>query len=161
MRPSLGCKKADARRLLSARRGSLVYNSPADMHLTDPYKDDEPGRGGLTERQLGSIRAIVYLALLVLVVIFGLIKLWQMPMASADFKFTDFVVVGLALFAIWLSVSIVDRSTQQSNRFYENTNASLVEISAVLTRLDDVLERLPESASTRSLNNEHVADLKR
>ncbi|HKE37486.1 MAG TPA: hypothetical protein VKB39_08635 [Candidatus Baltobacteraceae bacterium] len=131
------------------------------MNLTEPYNDDDQGPRGLTERQLNSIRAIVYLALLVLVVIFGLIKLWQMPMASADFKFTDFVVVGLALFAIWLSVSIVDRATQQSSRFYESTNSSLLEISTLLTQLQNVLDRLPEPTSTRSLNNEHVADLKR
>jgi hypothetical protein len=127
------------------------------MHLTDPFNDDKPGRG-LTERQLGSIRAIVYLALLVLVVVFGLIKLWQMPMASADFKFTDFVVVGLALFAIWLSVSIVDRATQQSNRFYEITNASLHEMSESLARLQDKLDRQSEPATARSLNHERAVN---
>jgi hypothetical protein len=126
------------------------------MHLTDPFTDNERGPG-LTERQLTSIRAIVYLALLVLVVVFGVIKLWQMPMASADFKFTDFVVVGLALFAIWLSVSIADRTTQQTNRFYDSTSVSLREMSLAIERL----ERLSETTSTRGLNNEHVADLQR
>ena len=115
----------------------------------------------MSERQLSSIRAIVYLALLVLVVIFGLIKLWQMPMASADFKFTDFVVVGLALFAIWLSVSIVDRTTQQSNRFHESTVTSLHEMSQSLARMQDRLDRQSESAAARGLNNEHVAELQR
>lgn len=129
------------------------------MHLTDPYDDEERGRG-LTERQLNSIRAIVYLALLVLVVVFGVIKLWQMPMASADFKFTDFVVVGLALFAIWLSVSIVDRATQTSNRFYDSTNASLREMSLAIERLER-LERSSEPAPARSLNNEHVPEYQR
>ena len=111
----------------------------------------------MSERQLSSIRAIVYLALLVLVVIFGIIKLWQMPMASADFKFTDFVVVGLALFSIWLSVSIVDRMTQQTNRFYESANASLREMRTALERL----ERSSEASASRSLNHEHVAGLQR
>jgi hypothetical protein len=128
------------------------------MHLTDPY-DDERGPG-LNERQLNSIRAIVYLALLVLVVVFGVIKLWQMPMASADFKFTDFVVVGLALFAIWISVSIVDRATQQTNRFYDSTSISLREMSLAIERLER-LGRSSEPAPTRSLNNEHVAEFQR
>lgn len=131
------------------------------MHLTNPYEDEDRGRGGLSERQLSSIRSIVYLALLVLVVIFGLIKLWQMPMASADFKFTDFVVVGLALFAIWLSVTIVDRSTQMNNRFYEMTTASLREMSESLARLQDRLDQGSEATATRSLNHEHVAGLQR
>lgn len=128
------------------------------MHLTD-YNDEERGPG-LNERQLNSIRAIVYLALLVLVVVFGVIKLWQMPMASADFKFTDFVVVGLALFAIWISVSIVDRATQQTNRFYDSTSTSLREMSLAIERLER-LERSSEPAPTRSLNNEHVAGYQR
>lgn len=126
------------------------------MHLTDPYIDEERSRG-LTERQLNSIRAIVYLALLVLVVVFGVIKLWQMPMASADFKFTDFVVVGLALFAIWLSVSIVDRATAQTTRFYDSTTTSLREMSLAIERL----ERLTEPTPARGLNNEHVAEYQR
>lgn len=128
------------------------------MHLTDPYDDDERGRG-LTERQLNSIRSIVYLALLVLVVVFGVIKLWQMPMASADFKFTDFVVVGLALFAIWISVSIVDRATQQTNRFFDSTSTSLREMSLAIERLER--ERLSEPTSTRGLNHEHVPEYQR
>lgn len=112
----------------------------------------------MTERQLNSIRAIVYLALLVLVVVFGVIKLWQMPMASADFKFTDFVVVGLALFAIWISVSIMDRATQTTTRFYDSTSASLREMSLAIERL----ERSSEPAVSRNLqNNEHHAELQR
>ncbi len=99
----------------------------------------------------------MYLALLVLVVVLGVIKLWQMPMASADFKFTDFVVVGLALFAIWLSVSIVDRTTQQTNRLYDSTSTSLREMSLAIERL----ERLTEPTTARSLNNEHVAEFQR
>lgn len=127
------------------------------MHLTDSYDDEERSRG-LTERQLNSIRAIVYLALLVLVVVFGVIKLWQMPMASADFKFTDFVVVGLALFAIWISVSIMDRATQTTTRFYDSTSASLREMSLAIERL----ERSSEPAVSRNLqNNEHHAELQR
>ncbi|HZZ00597.1 MAG TPA: hypothetical protein VFE36_13600 [Candidatus Baltobacteraceae bacterium] len=133
------------------------------LNLTDPLNDDERGRG-LTERQLGSIRAIVYLALLVLVVVFGLIKLWQMPMASADFKFTDFVVVGLAMFSIWLSVSILDRATQQNNRFYESVSASLNEVSSGLEQLQQELRTLQSRSkptTTGGLNEEHIAGLQR
>jgi hypothetical protein len=140
------------------------------MHLTDPFNGEDRGRG-LSERQLGSIRAIVYLALLVLVVVFGIFKLWQMPMASADFKFTDFVVVGLALFAIWLSVSIVDRAAQENNRFHEGTQAALRDMAQSLARLDEDVRSLQrgtarvestsETTPARSLNNEYVAGVQR
>lgn len=129
------------------------------MHLTDPL-NDEQGRGGLTERQLNSIRAIVYLALLVLVVVFGLIKLWQMPMASADFKFTDFVVVGLAMFSIWLSVSILDRATQQSNRYYDSAASSLRELGTELEGLRQEIRAMQNRstpAAVRAPDQEHLA----
>lgn len=117
----------------------------------------------MSERQLNSIRAIVYLALLVLVVVFGLIKLWQMPMASADFKFTDFVVVGLAMFSIWLSVSILDRATQQSNRYYDSAASSLHELGAEIEGLRQEIraaQNRAKPATSRTPEEEHVAGLR-
>ena len=133
------------------------------MHITDPLNDERERGGGLSERQLSSIRSIVYLALLVLVVVFGLIKLWQMPMASADFKFTDFVVVGLAMFSIWLSVSILDHATQQSNRYYDSVASSLRELGTELDGLRQEIKALQTRSKTAAgtVSEEHVAGLPR
>ena len=142
-------------------------------------EEDQGYRRGLTDRQLNSVRAIVYLVLLAIAVVFGLIKLWQTPIATQDFKFTDFVVAGLALFSIWLSVSFLDRATQQNDRFYDGAYASLREMAASLSQLqerigerDSEIEKLredlqllqrrvgvegwAESAATRRQNDEHV-----
>ena len=103
--------------------------------MTQPQQPsfNEPRLSGNT---VEIVRSYVYLGLLVVVILVGLVKIWQTPFSFQEVRLSDILALVLAIFSIWLSVSFFHRATEQSNQFYNNTYSFTKDITSLLSKIE-------------------------
>ncbi len=74
--------------------------------------------------------------LLVLVLFFWKLIEAHFTIDLSDFKFSDFLSLTMALFAISLSVAFFFKATDTSNKFYDNVYKFTKEVSEILGRIE-------------------------
>ncbi len=89
-----------------------------------------------------------------------------------DFKFSDFLALTLALFAIWLSVLFYQKSTETANTFYDNTYRFTTDVSRIyrdefegafgekLSHMDAQLGRFPTAFPGNQVQTEKQIEKK-
>ncbi len=102
----------------------------------------EENKDSLFEKAQEQLRQLTGLGLKIAIIVLFAVSAWRLAWSNfsldlSNFDFSDLLAMILALFAIAMSVAFYFKSTDSSNKFYDNSYNFTQKISEVLGRIEE------------------------